>query len=142
MACRSEMEGVFDPVVQTLDPGFVIPRTGGLPNALDLTRDAFSHGASPVLYQGAFRDRPLSAVVDILRANDSVFERVEVTASTFRIVPTGGVALREMLPVARAVPCSSRPWRPSILQSITSSKNNGKKSSGNIVDDAAGCRIP
>ena len=32
----------FDEVVQTLEPGLVIPRTGGLPKALDETRDAFS----------------------------------------------------------------------------------------------------
>jgi len=72
----------FDQVVQTLEPGLIIPRTGGMPKALDETRDAFSHGAPPVLYQGAFREGPLAAVVDILRAKDSVFELVKVKAST------------------------------------------------------------
>ena len=68
----------FDEVVQTLEPGLVIPRTGGLPKALDETRDAFSQGSPPVLYQGAFRDGPLAVIVDILRAKDSAFELVEV----------------------------------------------------------------
>lgn len=72
----------FDQVVQTLEPGPVIPREDGLVAALDQTRDAFSRGAPPVLYQGAFRDGPLAAVVDILRSKGSTLELVEVKAST------------------------------------------------------------
>ncbi len=72
----------FDQVVQTLQPGLVIPREGGVLPALEKTRDAFSQGPPPVLYQGAFREGPLAAVVDILRARDNAFELVEVKAST------------------------------------------------------------
>lgn len=71
-----------DQVTQTLQPGPVISRDDGLPVALEETQALFARGAPSVLYQGAFREGPLAAIVDILRAGDGAFELIEMKAST------------------------------------------------------------
>ena len=71
-----------DRLAQTLHPGPVISRDGGLPAALEETQALFARGAPSVLYQGAFRDGPLAAIVDILRVRDGAFELIEMKAST------------------------------------------------------------
>lgn len=72
----------IDQLVQTLRPGLVVPGEAGLEAALDQTRDIFSCGAPTVLYQGAFREGSLAAVVDVLRAKDDAFELVGMKSST------------------------------------------------------------
>jgi hypothetical protein len=71
-----------DRLVQTLQPGLVVPREGGMATAVDDTRRILDAGAPEVLYQGAFRDGPLAAVTDVVRRAGEAFELVEVKAST------------------------------------------------------------
>lgn len=72
----------FDTLIHKLQPGLVVPREAKIQAAIDETRDILSRGVPAALYQGAFREGPVAAVVDVLRPMGDAFELVEVKVST------------------------------------------------------------
>ena len=74
----------FDQAVQGLHPGVVISRSRGLPAAIAQTKKllGMTKNVPATWYQPAFRAANLAVIVDILRRSGSVFELIEVKAST------------------------------------------------------------
>jgi hypothetical protein len=71
-----------DRLAQTLAAGVVISRAQGMPAMIAETRRLLRNGASPVLYQPAFRAGDLAVIADVLRISGTHATLIEVKAST------------------------------------------------------------